>query len=126
MRSFYEYNFRIIQLFHHVYCFLSNYPIEYLIKTILALSRLWFSDAQIIILDEAASAMDNITEKIVMDRVIDKLKNKTVIMISHRLNIVQDFDEIVLLQKILKSFSCFSNPEYAANALRPSFPCPAV
>lgn len=64
----------------------------------LALSRLWFSDAQIIILDEATSAMDNITEKIVMDRVIDKLKNKTVIMISHRLNIVQDFDEIVLLQ----------------------------
>lgn len=64
----------------------------------LALSRLWFSDADIVILDEATSAMDNITEKIVIERIMDKLKHKTVIMISHRLNIVRDFDEIVLLQ----------------------------
>ena len=64
----------------------------------LALARLWFSNADIIILDEVTSAMDSLTEETVMGALMEKLKEKTVIMISHRLNIVKDFDQIIELE----------------------------
>ena len=65
----------------------------------LALARLWFSQANIIILDEATSAMDNITEEIVMNRVMDLLRTQTVIVIAHRLNSIRKFEHIVVLRE---------------------------
>lgn len=64
----------------------------------LALARLWFSAAQIIILDEATSAIDNITEETVIKNVMARLKGKTVIAVAHRLDSVKDFDNIILFQ----------------------------
>lgn len=64
----------------------------------LALARLWFSDAKIIILDEATSAIDNLTEEIVMKNVMSRLKGKTVIAIAHRLDSVKSFDNIVVFK----------------------------
>ena len=65
----------------------------------LALARLWFSRASIIILDEATSAMDNITEEIVMNRVMDLLQTQTVIVIAHRLNSIRKFEHIIVLRE---------------------------
>lgn len=65
----------------------------------LALARLWFSQANIIILDEATSAMDNITEEIVMNRAMDLLRTQTVIVIAHRLNSIRKFEHIVVLRE---------------------------
>lgn len=62
-----------------------------------ALARLFFDDSKIIILDEATSAMDNITEKEVMENVLTKLKNKTLIIIAHRLETIKDVDNIFVL-----------------------------
>lgn len=62
-----------------------------------ALARLFFDDSKIIILDEATSAMDNITEKEVMNNIIDKLNNKTLIIIAHRLETIKDVDNIFVL-----------------------------
>lgn len=64
----------------------------------IALARLWFDDAAIIVLDEATSALDNITEKEVMENVMKKLENKTVITIAHRLERIKKFDKIVVLK----------------------------
>jgi len=64
----------------------------------LALARLWFSNAQIIILDEATSAIDNLTEESVMKNVIALLKGKTVIAVAHRLDSIKAFDSIILFQ----------------------------
>ena len=61
----------------------------------LALARLWFQDTSIIILDEATSAMDNLTEEYVMNQVLELLKEKTVIVIAHRLNSIRDFKRII-------------------------------
>ena len=63
-----------------------------------ALARLFFDNSKIIILDEATSAMDNITEKKVMDNVVKYLKNKTIIVIAHRLETIKDIDMIYFLQ----------------------------
>ena len=62
-----------------------------------ALARLFFDDSKIIILDEATSAMDNITEKEVMKNVVSKLKDKTLIIIAHRLETIKDVDQIFVL-----------------------------
>ena len=63
-----------------------------------ALARLFFDNSKIIILDEATSAMDNITEKNVMKNIVSKLKNKTIIIIAHRLETIKDVDEIFVLE----------------------------
>ena len=63
-----------------------------------ALARLFFDDSKIIILDEATSAMDNITEKTVMKNVLKYLKNKTLIVIAHRLETIKDVDKIYVLK----------------------------
>ena len=62
-----------------------------------ALARLFFDDSKIIILDEATSAMDNITEKMIMKNIIGQLKNKTLIIIAHRLKTIKDVDTIYVL-----------------------------
>ncbi len=62
-----------------------------------ALARLFFDDSKIIILDEATSAMDNITEKIVMENIVNHLDNKTLIIIAHRLETIKDVDTIYVL-----------------------------
>ena len=64
----------------------------------IALARLFFDNSKIIILDEATSAMDNITEKIVMNNIVKKLKNKTIIVIAHRLETIKDVDKIFVIK----------------------------
>ena len=63
-----------------------------------ALARLFFDDSKIIILDEATSAMDNITEKTVMKNLIKNLKDRTVIIIAHRLETIKDVDNIFVIK----------------------------
>ena len=68
-------------------------------KQRLALARLWFEDSELVILDEATSAMDNLTEENVMKSVMQKMKDKTVIAIAHRLNSIVGFDRIILFKE---------------------------
>ena len=64
----------------------------------LALARLWFDDSELVILDEATSAIDNLTEESVMKAVMQQLNGKTVIAIAHRLNSIAGFDRIILFK----------------------------
>ena len=64
----------------------------------LALARLWFSKANLIIFDEATSAIDNLTEETVMKNVMDLLSGKTIIAIAHRLDSIKSFDHIIVFQ----------------------------
>ena len=64
----------------------------------LALARLWFTDAKIIIFDEATSAIDNLTEEALMKNVMTLLAGKTVIAIAHRLDSIKSFDRIIVFQ----------------------------
>jgi len=64
----------------------------------LALARLWFSNANLIIFDEATSAIDNLTEEVVMKNVMGLLAGKTIIAIAHRLDSIKSFDNIIVFQ----------------------------
>jgi ABC-type multidrug transport system fused ATPase/permease subunit len=68
-------------------------------KQRIGIARALYHNPQILILDEATNALDNLTEKVVIEA-IENLKTKiTVIIISHRLNIVKNCDIIFLLDK---------------------------
>ncbi|WP_320668017.1 ABC transporter ATP-binding protein [Prochlorococcus sp. MIT 1307] len=65
----------------------------------IALARAILKDAPILILDEATAAVDNETEAAIQ-RSLEKItKNRTTIVIAHRLSTVRNADKIVVLEK---------------------------
>ena len=64
----------------------------------LGLARLFYGNYKFIILDEATSAMDKKLEKKIFDNIY-KLKNVTIIIISHNFNILKKCDSIHLINK---------------------------
>ncbi|MCX8130511.1 MAG: ABC transporter ATP-binding protein/permease [Clostridia bacterium] len=67
-------------------------------KQRLSLARALLREADLIILDEATSAVDNITEANLFAGIKNHLENKTVISIAHRLSTIMDSDRIVVLK----------------------------
>jgi ATP-binding cassette, subfamily B, bacterial PglK len=63
----------------------------------IGIARALYHDPDILILDEATSALDNLTEKAVMDAVHLLSRQKTIILIAHRLSTVKACDQIYLL-----------------------------
>ena len=76
----------------------------------ICIARAIYNNPKILILDEATSALDNLTEKVVMDA-MDNLQNKiTIILVSHRMNIIKNCDKIILLEEgEIKSQDTFNN-----------------
>ncbi len=66
-------------------------------KQRLAIARAFVKNAPIVILDEATSALDNKSEKVVQEALDNLMKNRTVIVIAHRLSTVQNADKIVVI-----------------------------
>lgn len=65
----------------------------------IGLARALYHKPNVLILDEATSSLDNITEKMVIEE-INNLKEKiTIIIIAHRLSTVKNCDRIFLLEK---------------------------
>lgn len=68
-------------------------------KQRLAIARIWFDNPEMVVLDEATSAMDALTEEAVMGSLMELLQDKTVISITHRLNLMEQYDKIVVFNK---------------------------
>ena len=66
-------------------------------KQRLAIARAFVKNAPVVILDEATSALDNKSEKVVQEALDNLMKNRTVIVIAHRLSTVQNADKIVVI-----------------------------
>lgn len=66
-------------------------------KQRLAIARAFIKNAPIVILDEATSALDNKSERVVQEALDNLMKNRTVIVIAHRLSTVQNADKIVVI-----------------------------
>ena len=65
----------------------------------LAIARAIAKDSPILILDEATSALDSATEKLVQAAIDEMQKDRTTIIIAHRLSTVQKADRIVVLRR---------------------------
>ncbi len=65
----------------------------------LAIARVLLKDAPILILDEATSGLDPVTERELKEELFALAENRTLIVITHHLELVKDMDEILVLGK---------------------------
>ena len=62
------------------------------------IARAVYHDPQVLILEEATSALDNITEQEFMEALEAAAEVKTLIIIAHRINTVRNCDIIIMLE----------------------------
>ena len=68
-------------------------------KQRLLIARSVYKDPSLLFFDEATSALDSNNEKIIMENLNTFFKNKTVIVIAHRLSTVKNADQIIVLNR---------------------------
>ena len=68
-------------------------------KQRLLIARAVYKNPEMLFFDEATSALDANNEKVIMGKLDTFFKNKTVVVIAHRLSTVMNADQIVVLDK---------------------------
>lgn len=65
----------------------------------ISIARAFLKDAPIILLDEATASLDVDNETMIQESLSRLIKNKTVMIIAHRMRTVADADKIVVLKE---------------------------
>jgi ATP-binding cassette, subfamily B, bacterial MsbA len=65
----------------------------------LAIARAFVKNAPILLLDEATSALDNESERVVRESLMELRRNRTVLVVAHRLTTIRDANRIVVMDK---------------------------
>ncbi|WP_017209914.1 ABC transporter ATP-binding protein [Clostridium beijerinckii] len=68
-------------------------------KQRISIARALLKNSSILIFDEATSMLDNETEEIIISQLLSVFKNKTIILIAHRLSTVKNADIIYVLRE---------------------------
>ncbi len=66
-------------------------------KQRISIARVFLKNPPILILDEATSALDNVTEIQIQSSLEELAKDRTVIVVAHRLSTIQSADEILVM-----------------------------
>lgn len=67
-------------------------------KQLLAIARAMLADPKILILDEATSSIDTITELRIQEALSRLMEGRTTFVIAHRLNTIKMADQIIVLK----------------------------
>lgn len=67
-------------------------------KQLLTISRAMIANPTILILDEATSNIDTVTELLIQDSLKRLMENRTSFIIAHRLNTIRQADQIIMLE----------------------------
>jgi len=89
-------------------------------KQRISIARVFLKNPQILILDEATSALDNESEKYIQNSLEELSKNRTTLVIAHRLTTIRKADKIMVLteegiieegrhEELLKSDGVYAN-----------------
>jgi subfamily B ATP-binding cassette protein MsbA len=65
----------------------------------LAIARAFLKNAPILLLDEATSALDNESERVVREALVELRRERTVLVIAHRLTTIRDANRIVVMER---------------------------
>ena len=65
----------------------------------ISIARAFLKDAPILILDEMTSNVDPVNESLIQDAITELTKNRTVLVVAHRLKTIQKADQILVFQK---------------------------
>lgn len=68
-------------------------------KQRVAIARALYADPDVLVLDEATSALDHETESKIMDEIYREHKDKTLIVVAHRLSTVAQCDKVYRIEK---------------------------
>ena len=66
-------------------------------RQLVAFARTLLSNPAILILDEATSSIDTQTEKLLQEGIAEMLKNRTSIIVAHRLSTIKNCDKILYI-----------------------------
>ncbi len=83
-------------------------------KQLLSFARAILADPRILVLDEATSSIDTVTEKAIQDAISVVIKGRTSFMIAHRLSTVVDAD-VILVVRDGKIIECGTHRELMKN-----------
>ena len=64
----------------------------------IGIARALYNDPEVLVLDEATSSLDGLTENVIMDAIHNLAHQKTIILIAHRLTTVAECDAIHVLE----------------------------
>lgn len=65
----------------------------------ISIARAIFKDAPVVLLDEATASLDAENESLIQSSLSELVKDRTVIIIAHRMRTVIDADKIIVLSK---------------------------
>ena len=68
-------------------------------RQLVAFARALARDPEILILDEATSSIDTETERLIQEATVRLMKNRTSIVVAHRLSTIRRADRIVVLHR---------------------------
>lgn len=68
-------------------------------KQLLSIARALLANPSILVLDEATSSIDTVTELVIQEALQLLMKGRTSFVIAHRLNTIQQADQILVLQE---------------------------
>ncbi|MGL4848343.1 MAG: ABC transporter ATP-binding protein [Clostridium sp.] len=68
-------------------------------KQRISIARIFLKNPPIIILDEATSALDNVTEREIQESLEELSKDRTNLIVAHRLTTIKNADEIIVLSE---------------------------